>query len=81
MKTLFALFSIFVLLTAAEALDASQWDAGTLFSSVAVAALFAFALNDSRRPERPVLLGRVERYPGSSRYSGARRTPSMDLAA
>jgi hypothetical protein len=81
MKTLVALFSIFALLTATESLDASQWDAGALFSAVAVAALFAFALNDSRRPERPLLLGRVERYPGSSRYSAARRTPSMDLAA
>jgi hypothetical protein len=81
MKTLVALFSILALLTATESLDASQWDAGALFSAVAVAALFAFALNDSPRPERPLLLGRVERYPGSSRCSGARRTPSMDLAA
>jgi hypothetical protein len=81
MKTLIALFSILALLTATESLDASQWDAGALFSAVAVAALFAFALNDSRLPARPLILGRVERYPGPARCSGARRAHSMDLAA
>ncbi|HUJ44523.1 MAG TPA: hypothetical protein VLW52_13055 [Opitutaceae bacterium] len=81
MKTLFSLLSILALLTATESLDASQWDAGALFSAIAVAVLFAIALNDARRPERSLVVGRVERYQPQARISGARRAHSLDLAA
>ena len=81
MKTLFSIISIFALLTATELLDVSQWDAGAIFSAVAVAVLFAFALNDSQSRARPLVVGRVERYPVPARVSGARRASSLDLAA
>ncbi|MGA2444605.1 MAG: hypothetical protein ABSG50_04130 [Opitutaceae bacterium] len=82
MKTLLSLLSIFVLLMAAVSLDASyQLDAGVIFSVVAVAALFAIALNDSRRPERFLVPTRVERFPEPSRCSVMPRANSMDLAA
>ncbi|HUL53269.1 MAG TPA: hypothetical protein VLT83_07665 [Opitutaceae bacterium] len=78
MKTLVSLFSILALLTATESLDAARWDAGALFSALAVAVLFAIALNDTRRPGRSLIVGRIERYPVPSR---ARRIHPVDLAA
>ena len=50
MKTLLSLLMVLVLITAASALDPYRLDAGGLFLALAVAGLFAFALND--RPRR-----------------------------
>ena len=50
MKTLLSHLFILVLTTAAMSLDSHQLDAGVLFLALAVAVLFAFALND--RPLR-----------------------------
>jgi hypothetical protein len=80
MKTLLSILFIFVLLTAAGALDAYPLDAGALFSAVAAAALFAIALNDPQ-PERRLELTRVARFPASSRRSAEPRAHSLDLAA
>jgi hypothetical protein len=54
MKTLLSLLSILTLTAGAIEFDASQLDAGALFTAVLVAALFAFAANDGRRGGRPV---------------------------
>ena len=54
MKTLLSLLIVLVLITAASALDPYRLDAGDLFLALAVAVLFAFALNDRpRRDQRP----------------------------
>jgi hypothetical protein len=50
MKTLLSLLMVLVLTTAASALDSYRLDASGLFLALAVATLFAFALND--RPLR-----------------------------
>jgi hypothetical protein len=50
MKTLLSLLIVLVLTTAASALDSYRLDASGLFLVLAVAVLFAFALND--RPRR-----------------------------
>jgi hypothetical protein len=80
MKTLLSLLIISVLLTAAASLDAYQLDAGVIFSTVAVAALFAIALNDSR-PVRRLSPTRITRFPAPSRQSATLCRRSMDLAA
>ena len=53
MKTLLSLLIILVLTTAAIALDSYRLDASVLFLAVAVAVLFAFALNDRPLGNRP----------------------------
>jgi hypothetical protein len=80
MKTLLSLLFISVLLTAAASLDAYQLDAGVLFTAVAVAALFAIALNDSR-PVRRLSPTRITRFPAPSRAAASPRRRSLDLAA
>ena len=80
MKTFLSLLFISVLLTAAASLDAYQLDAGVIFSAVAVAALFAIALNDSR-PKRCLVPTRVTRFPAPSRDSAPPSRHSLDLAA
>ena len=52
MKTLLSILMIVVLIVAATSLDAARLDAGDWFITLAVAALFGMALNDSGR--RPV---------------------------
>ena len=54
MKTLLPLLSILVLTTAAISLDAHRLDASVLFLVLAVAVLFAFALNDRPLHNRPL---------------------------
>ena len=80
MKTFLSLLFISVLLTAAASLDAYQVDAGVIFSAVAVAALFAIALNDTG-PERRLVPTRITRFPAPSRRSVPPRAHSLDLAA
>lgn len=55
MKTLLSLLFILVLTTAAMSLDSHRLDASVLFLALAVAVLFAFALNDRplRNPPPP----------------------------
>jgi hypothetical protein len=54
MKTLLSLLIVLVLTTATSALDSYRLDASDLFLALAVAVLFAFALNDRpRREQRP----------------------------
>jgi hypothetical protein len=54
MKTLLSLLIVLVLTTAASALDSYRLDASGLFLALAVAVLFAFALNDRPlRDQRP----------------------------
>ena len=80
MKTFLSLLFISVLLTAAASLDAYQLDAGVIFSAVAVAALFAIALNDCR-PVHRLSPTRVTRFPVPSRSPATPRRHSLNLAA
>ena len=65
MKTLLSLLIVLVLTAAASALDSYRLDASGLFLALAVAGLFAFALNDrplrgQRAPEvRPAKSGSI----------------------
>jgi hypothetical protein len=52
MKTLLSILSILVLTITAISVDAYPLDAGAWLTAAIVAALFGFALNDSRRPAR-----------------------------
>ena len=81
MKTILSLVTTLALIIGAASLDASKLDAGSLFSALAVAALFAFALNDVRRPPYQILSARITRFPGPARVSTAPQSHSMDLAA
>jgi hypothetical protein len=81
MKTILSLFTTLALIIGAASLDAYRLDAGLLFSALAVAALFAFALNDVRRPPYRVLSARITRFPAPARCSTPPQSRSMDLAA
>jgi hypothetical protein len=81
MKTILSLVTTFTLIIGAASLDASRLDAGVLFSALAVAALFAFALNDVPRPAYRVLSARITRFPAPARCSVPRRSRPMNLAA
>ena len=72
MKTILSLFTTLALIIGAASLDAYRLDAGLLFSALAVAALFAFALNDVRRPPYRVRSARITRFPGTARCSTGR---------
>ena len=52
MKTLLSVLSILVLTITAISVDAYPLDAGAWLTAAMVAALFGFALNDTRRPAR-----------------------------
>jgi hypothetical protein len=52
MKTLITLLSTFALIVAVSSLDSHRLDADVLFPAMAVAAVFAFALTEGRRPVR-----------------------------
>jgi hypothetical protein len=81
MKTILSLFTTFTLIIGAASLDASRLDAGVLFSALAVAALFAFALNDVRRPPYRILSARVTRFPRLAGCSAPPQSRPLDLAA
>ena len=81
MKTILSLFTTLTLIIGAASLDAYRLDAGLLFSALAVAALFAFALNDVRRPPYRVRSARITRFPGTARCSTPPQSRPMDLAA
>jgi len=76
MKTLFALFYTFLVTAGAASLDLHRLDPGMIFTAVAVAALFALALNDGCRVRRPLSLAPVTRFPRTGR-----RPDTADLAA
>jgi hypothetical protein len=52
-QTLLCFLSTFALIITMASLDGYRLDVDVLFSSFAVAALFAFALTEGRRPARP----------------------------
>ena len=52
MKTLLSIIFILVLTITAISVDAYPLDAGAWLTAAMVAALFGFALNDTRRPAR-----------------------------
>ena len=81
MKTLLYLLYTFGVTTGAVSLDSYRLDPGILVTALAVAGLFALALNDGRRIERPLTAPSVARFP--SRRSGqlSSRTNALDLAA
>jgi hypothetical protein len=81
MKTLFALFYTFGVTAGAVSLDSYRLDPEVLFTAVAVAALFALALNDGYRPRRAVGTTRVTRFPTRSPVPLGRHSTSLDLAA
>jgi hypothetical protein len=81
MKTVLSLVTPLALIIAAIALDTQRLNAGVLFSALAVAALFAFALHDGRRPVYQVPSARLARFPAPTRYSLPRRSRPLDLAA
>jgi hypothetical protein len=61
MKTLLSFLFILVLTTAAILLDSHRLDAGVLFLALAVAVLFAFALNDRPLRNQPPPIVRLAR--------------------
>jgi hypothetical protein len=81
MKTIFSLFTTFALIIAGASFDAYRLDAGVLFSAFAVAALFAFALNDVRRPPYRIPSLRITRFPAPARCSTPPQSRRMGLAA
>lgn len=81
MKTILSLLATLALIIGAASLDASQLDAGVLFSAFAVAALFAFALNDVPPPSYRDSYARVARFPRRSGPSATPQAHPMDLAA
>jgi hypothetical protein len=80
MKTLFSLVCVLALTTGAIALDAYRLDAADLFCATAVAALFAFALNDGR-VRRPLVIAPVTRLPAARRTHEPQRADSVNAAA
>jgi hypothetical protein len=80
MKTLFAFLYTFGVTAGTASLDFHRLDPGVLFSAAAVAALFAFAINDGCRVRRPLYAG-VARFPSRHPGSLGRRVNSLDLAA
>jgi hypothetical protein len=80
MKTLFTLLATFGVTAGTASLDFHQLDPGVLFAAAAVAALFAFALNDNCRVRRP-LYAAVARFPARRPRSLGRRANSLDRAA
>ena len=81
MKTILSLVTTLTLIIGAASLDASRLNAGVLFSALAVASLFAFALNDVRRPPYRIFSARITRFPDPARCSARSPSRSMDLAA
>ena len=55
MKTLLSILSILTLTMAAMSLDTYQLDVGAWLTAAMVAAMFGFALNDTRRSPRTFL--------------------------
>ena len=74
MKTILYALYTFGVTTGAVSLDSYRLDPGTLFTALAVAVLFAFALHDGRRTVRALPATPVTRFP-------TRRTEALDLAA
>jgi len=62
MKTILSLFTTLALIIGAASLDAYRLDAGLLFSALAVAALFAFALNTAAY-QAEILFGAIRAVP------------------
>jgi len=82
MKTVISLLSTLTLITAMASLDASTVDFGFLLSALAVAGLFAFALNDSPRPAYATLPNqRVTRTPWATTTRINRRRSTLKLVA
>ncbi len=76
MKTLLCFLSTFALITAIASLDGYRLDVGVLFSSFAVAALFAFALTEGRGPARPARYTQLAYVLTEDRGLPSRRVPS-----
>jgi len=74
MKTLLYTLYTFGVTAGAVSLDSYRLDAETLFTALAVAVLFGFALHDGHRTVRPLPATPVTRFP-------ARRAEALDLAA
>lgn len=81
MKTLFSLLCTFGVTAGAMSLDSYRLDPEVLFTAVAVAALFALALNDGCRVRRPLRAGSVARFPSRKPAPVGRRTNALNLAA
>jgi hypothetical protein len=81
MKTLLSFLYTFGVIAGAVSLDSYRLDPEVLFTAVAVAALFALALNDGCRVRRPLSAGSVARFPSRKPGSLGRRTNAFDLAA
>ncbi len=80
MKTLFAFLYTFGVTAGTASLDFHRLSPGVWVPTVAVAALFAFALNDGCRARRPLYTG-VTRFPARRPGSLGRQAKSLDLAA
>jgi hypothetical protein len=81
MKTLLYVLYTFGVTTGAISLDSYRLDAGTLITVLAVAALFALALNDGRRVARPLTTAPITRFPARNPDRLHCRTNALDLAA
>lgn len=81
MKTLLSLLCTFGVTVGAVSLDSYRLDPDVLFTAMAVAALFAMALNDGCRMRRPLFAGSIARFPSRKPAPVGRRTKALDLAA
>ncbi len=81
MKTLLSLLYTFGVTAGAVSLDSYRLDPEVLFTALAVAALFALALNDGCRVRRPLFAGSVARFPARKPAPVGRPTNTLDLAA
>jgi len=81
MKTLLYILYTFGVTTGVISLDSYRLDPGILITALAVACLFALALNDRPRLVRPLTLPRVARFPAPRARAVACRAKALDLAA
>jgi hypothetical protein len=81
MKTLLFSLYTFAVTIGAATVSGQPFGLGPLFAALAVAALFAVALNDSPKAMPPLRRARVTRFPARPIARLPERTHAFDLAA
>ncbi len=81
MKTLLYVLYTFGVTTGVVSLDSHQLDPGILITALAVAVLFALALNDDGRVRHALTVHRVVRFPARRADRPMTAERALDLAA
>lgn len=81
MKTLLYILYTFGVTTGVVSLDSYRLDPGILITALAVAVLFALALNDDGRVRHSCTVPRVVRFPARRASGPIARERALDLAA